>query len=214
MPKSILIPLIVLVIVLALGYIFWPSRSAAPAPREPLSTPTTLLPTTTPTPETPTLVEPVAEFKQRITKKPFGLYIDPQHSPVQPERFTGYHTGVDVEYGDVPQEVPVHAIAAGKIIHAATAQGYGGVVAIQHTINGQPVVAIYGHLKPASLPKAGQEVKAGDTIGRLGNGFTPETDGERKHLHFGLYKGSTLNLRGYVQNKSELAAWLDPATIF
>ncbi len=163
---------------------------------------------------TTTLVEPVAGFKNRITKKPFGLYIDPNNSPVQPEKFTGYHTGVDVEYGEIKEEVPVHAIAAGKIIDASTAQGYGGVVAIQHEINGQPVVAIYGHLDPASTPAAGKEVKAGDTVGRLGDGFTPETDGERKHLHFGLYKGTTLNIRGYVQNQSELSAWIDPVSIF
>ena len=36
----------------------------------------------------------------RITKKPFGIFITTQNSPVQPERFSGYHTGVDVEYKD------------------------------------------------------------------------------------------------------------------
>jgi len=32
------------------------------------------------------------------------IYITPQTSPVQPERFTGYHTGVDVEYNDIKSE--------------------------------------------------------------------------------------------------------------
>lgn len=49
----------------------------------------------------PKIVLPIAEFEKRITKKPFGIYITPQNSPVQPERFTGYHTGVDVEYEDI-----------------------------------------------------------------------------------------------------------------
>jgi len=47
------------------------------------------------------LVLPVNQFFARITKKPFGVYITPETSPVQPEKFTGYHTGVDVEFVDL-----------------------------------------------------------------------------------------------------------------
>jgi hypothetical protein len=36
--------------------------------------------------------------KAGLQKKPFGIYITPENSPVQPENFTGYHTGIDVEY--------------------------------------------------------------------------------------------------------------------
>lgn len=212
MARSIIIAVVIIVILIGAGFLIWPRRSTAPAPAKPLTVPayTSL----TLAPEKSDLTEPVPNFKTRITKKPFGLFVEPNNSPVQPEKFLGYHTGVDVEYGEVKEEVSVKAIAAGKIIDATTAQDYGGVVAIQHKINSQPIVAIYGHLDPAALPDAGASVQAGDVIGRLGVGFTPETDGERKHLHFGLYKGSTLNLRGYVQNKNELNNWLDPLTIF
>lgn len=187
------------------AWLFWPASSIAP------TTPTVSI---TPPASQPALIEPVADFKARITKKPFGLYVEPNNSPVQPERFTGYHTGVDIEYDDVDDPVPIYVIADGQIIHAGTASGYGGVVAIHHKLDDQPVVAIYGHLDPAALPPAGTSVTAGETIGQLGEGFTPATDGERQHLHFGLYKGSMLNLRGYVANQTELSAWLDPLTIF
>ena len=163
---------------------------------------------------TSSLVEPVANFKQRVTKKPFGMYITPQNSPIQPEKFTGYHTGADAEYGDVTSDVPVHAVADGKVVLARWASGYGGVVAIQHQINGQPVIGIYGHLNPNQLPKVGTQVKAGEQIGILGKAFSHETDGERRHLHFGLFKGTTVNILGYVQTKAELAKWLDPLTVF
>src|SRR3990172_8522253 len=59
---------------------------------------------------------PLERASERVTKKPFGIYITPQNSPVQPERFRGYHTAVDIEYGDVSEEVPVYAIWDGEIV--------------------------------------------------------------------------------------------------
>lgn len=161
-----------------------------------------------------TLVEPVDELVERITKKPFGLYVSPENSPVDPEVFTGYHTAIDVEYADVAADVPVRAAADGEVLVARTAQGYGGVVAIQHTIASQPVIGIYGHLDPGQLPAIGSTVSAGQSIGILGDGYTEETDNERKHLHFGLVRGSTVNLLGYVQSSPELADWHDPIKFF
>ncbi|HSX25289.1 MAG TPA: hypothetical protein VLG69_04955, partial [Candidatus Andersenbacteria bacterium] len=76
------------------------------------------------------------------------------------------------------------------------------------------IIGIYGHINPSSLPKVGQKVTAGQQIGVLGKGFTSETDGERKHLHLGLVKGTTFTLLGYVPNKSQLSGWIDPLTVF
>lgn len=164
--------------------------------------------------ENTSLLEPVAEFRERITKKPFGIYITPDHSPVSPERFTGYHTGVDVEYADVAGDVVVRAVAPGTVRVAKAAQGYGGVVAIEHEINNEKISAIYGHLAPSSLPRVGTSVAAGDTIGRLGAGGTAETDGERKHLHFAILATAAIDLRGYVPTQPELSAWRDPQELF
>lgn len=157
---------------------------------------------------------PVKEFKERITKKPFGIYITPETSPVQPERFKGYHTGVDVEYGDTAGDVPVSAIAAGTIISSGRVSGYGGVVVIKHSIDNKNYLVLYGHLNPATLAAKNTTVTSGQTIGTLGKGGASETDGERKHLHFGIYTGADLNFKGYVQTQEELKKWIDPLTLF
>ena len=43
------------------------------------------------------LAPPIESALKRVTKKPFGIYVTPQSSPVKPEKFKGYHTGVDFE---------------------------------------------------------------------------------------------------------------------
>ncbi|MBU1119228.1 M23 family metallopeptidase [Patescibacteria group bacterium] len=161
-----------------------------------------------------TLKYPVDEFDARITKKPFGIFITPSNSPVQSERFSGYHTGVDVEYDDVSEDVSVNAIADGTVVFSGWVNGYGGVTVLQHMIDGQSVQAVYGHLDPDSLLTEGTTVKEGESIGVLGEGGTSETDSERKHLHFALYSGNDLNLRGYVQSEGELEKWIDPVEAF
>lgn len=163
---------------------------------------------------TPLLLSPIAAFRSRITKKFFGTYITPQNSPVQPERFRGYHTGVDVEYGDITANVPVKTVASGTIIYSGFVSGYGGFVAEQININSAPYIAIYGHLRPSSLINNNSQVNAGDQIGVLGTAYSKETDGERRHLHFALLKGTKLDFRGYVQSQSELTLWSDPLSFY
>lgn len=153
-------------------------------------------------------IEPIAEFKSRITKKSFGIYITPDNSSVSPERFQGYHTGVDVEYGDVLSEVPVRAVSDGEVVLSDTVSGYGGVLVIRHN----DVFSLYGHLDPKSLIKAGEKVSAGREIGILGEGNSAETDGERKHLHFAISK--EMDIRGYVALKSELGRWHNPLDFY
>lgn len=167
-----------------------------------------------PSPEAPVaaaVVYPIAEFTSRITKKPFGIHITPANSPVSPERFSGWHSGTDIEYADVPGDVPVVAIADGTILASRTVDGYGGVVIIRHAVNGETVTALYGHLDPASMVANDTQVTQGQQIGILGDGYTPETDNERKHLHFSISKGSVVNLRGYVQSEAALSDWYNPA---
>ena len=162
------------------------------------------------------LVSPIQGFERRISKKPFGIFVTPENSPVQPEHFRGYHTGVYVE-NDNPagsDGIPIYAIAPGTVILSKIASGYGGVVAIQHIVGGDNILGIYGHLKPSSLPAAGARIGNGEQIGALGDGFTSETGGERQHLHFGLYRGEDTNIKGYVRTKEELKAWYNPVEFF
>jgi len=173
-----------------------------------------LIPTVAPTPSSDRLLPPIAQFKERITKKPFGVYITPKSSPVQPEKFTGYHTGTDVEYQDITADVPVFAITSGIVIFSGHVNGYGGVIIIRHQFQNKDLLALYGHLKPSSLIPKDSVVKAGDTIAILGKGFSSETDGERKHLHFAILKSDKIDFRGYVQKQPELAGWIDPLTLY
>lgn len=160
------------------------------------------------------LIEPVNEFKERITKKPFGIHITSATSPVQPENFNGYHAGVDVEYEDVADEVIVRAVTAGKVVSAKWVSGYGGVLVLRHEINGEELLVLYGHLDPDLMITIHAEVLASQQIGVLGEGGTNETDGERKHLHLSFIKGTGVNLRGYVSSESGLNAWYDPLDFY
>jgi murein DD-endopeptidase MepM/ murein hydrolase activator NlpD len=159
-------------------------------------------------------VDPLPNALSRITKKPFGILINPKTSPVQPERFAGYHTAIDLETTLEEQsiDVPVKVLCDGKLLVARNASGYGGVTVQSCTLDGLAVTVAYGHIKLASMTaKVGDQLKAGDFLANLGKGFSNETDGERKHLHLGIHKGNIVNISGYVQNKSQLNNWIDPA---
>ncbi|MEK7631873.1 MAG: M23 family metallopeptidase [Patescibacteria group bacterium] len=159
------------------------------------------------------VVYPLNNFTTRITKKPFAKYITPKTSPIQPEKFQGYHTGADAETTAKEKNatIPVYSIAAGKVLFVGYVNGYGGVIIIRHTIGKETVTALYGHIRLASTDvKKNSTVKAGQKISILGKGFSSETSGERKHLHFGLLKGTNYSYRGYVTYKSSLGSWLDP----
>lgn len=172
------------------------------------------------------LVGPVDGFRERIIKKSFGIFITPETSPIENDRFSGYHTGVDAEFTDVIEDVPVRAIADGTILVRAYASGYGGVVVARHIINGTSIVALYGHLDQKSfLPSSIVNVKAGDQIGILGDDHSDETDGVRKHLHFSLHPdrgdeeispelSQRIDFRGYVKTQEELTNWLNPLDFY
>ena len=172
-------------------------------------------PIATPPPTVPTVpfVSPLDRPTERVSKKPFGIFIEPATSPVQPERFRGYHTGVDFEVFEEERDVDVtvRAFCDGELITKRAVSGYGGVAIQSCVIDDQPVTVLYGHLKLSSITKnVGDEFTAGETLGGLGDAYSPETDGERKHLHFAIHKGGAVELRGYVSSQSALDDWLDP----
>jgi len=166
---------------------------------------------------TPKFVPPFKRVEERVTKKPFGIFIDPKTSPIQPEKFRGYHTGTDFETfpEEATSDVPVRAICSGSLEVKRSTSGYGGVVVQKCTFENQPVTVIYGHLRLASVQAAvGEDMAAGDIIGVLGTGQSQETDGERKHLHLGIHLGTAINILGYVAEKQTLKNWLDPCQLF
>jgi len=154
---------------------------------------------------------PLDRIGEREIKKPFGIYIEPANSLVQPERFQGYHTGVDFEVLGDETDVMVRSVCAGRVLVKQFVSGYGGVLVTSCLLDGQPITVLYGHLDLNSIGLSEwDEVGVGQDIGWLGDGFTEETDGERKHLHLGFHKGEAVKYAGYVGNEADLANWIDP----
>ncbi|MEK7636530.1 MAG: M23 family metallopeptidase [Patescibacteria group bacterium] len=189
------------------------------------------------------LVEPVENFAKRVFKKPFGILISPENSPISPEKFRGYHTGADAEIfpGEEKKNIFVSAVADGTVISARFAVGYGGLVVIEHEIEElipnktdghnmnkikrEKIYGIYGHIRLSSvIIRPNDQVKAGDIIGVLGEAYSDDAGGERKHLHFGLFsvrngsfvdgQGAIPDIRGYVEKKEELFQWRNPLQFF
>jgi murein DD-endopeptidase MepM/ murein hydrolase activator NlpD len=97
----------------------------------------------------------------------FGVRADPFYHAA------GMHTGMDMR-GHVGEGV--HATAAGKVVIAGWSGGYGNMVEIDH---GGGLSTRYGHLSRI-LVKAGETVKPGQIIGRVGS--TGRSTGP--HLHY------------------------------
>ncbi len=159
---------------------------------------------------------PLDRVRQRVTKKPFGLKISPKDSPISPERFSGYHTGVDFETfpEEASRDIEVRAICSGPLRSAQRAKGYGGVAIQECMLGEQALSIIYGHVQVSSVKaRPNAFLIAGDRLGVLGTRGSPETDGERKHLHLGIFQGINPDIRGYVPQKIDLSHWLDPLTV-
>lgn len=160
---------------------------------------------------------PVDKTDQRQVLLKFGMYVtpDPSQNPITPpERFTGYHTGMDIEI--LPEErdapVPIKTICEGKVLYNGSIEGYGGVVIQECTINNQPVSVLYGHLKPVSIKvtKSEERVKPETVIAELGDANTEETGNTRKHLHLGIHKGNHIEFLGYLDDEADLQEFIDP----
>jgi murein DD-endopeptidase MepM/ murein hydrolase activator NlpD len=90
------------------------------------------------------------------------------------------HTGVDIA---ASTGTPIQAAAPGRVIHSGEMGGYGRCIIIDH---GGGVATLYGHCSSLSV-WAGQQVKQGQTIGRVGT--TGLTTGP--HLHFEVRRNGT-----------------------
>jgi len=164
------------------------------------------------------LHQPLPSTSTRATPLSFGLHVtpDPDDNPIDPpERFSGFHAATDFEIseGELEGDVPVYAICKGKVRFSGFSHGYGGLVVHTCKIGGTTVTVLYGHLSLTGLPKEGQTVRAGDTLGLLADAKSYESDQNRKHLHLGIHKGKEMDLRGYVQTEEELQNYIDPQSL-
>ena len=89
-----------------------------------------------------------------------------------------FHYGMDFSS---PQGTPVYATGDGVVIRADDASsGYGNHIRIDH---GYGYVTLYGHLSAYNV-RAGQRVKRGDLIGKVGSTGRSEAP----HLHYEVMK--------------------------
>jgi murein DD-endopeptidase MepM/ murein hydrolase activator NlpD len=121
---------------------------------------------------------------------PFGYRADP---------FLGrlaLHPGVDLAeaYG-----AEIHAAAAGRVVHAGPAGGYGNMVEIDH---GNGLATRYAHMSEA-LVEEGQQVDKRAVLGRLGS--TGRSTGP--HLHYEVrVDGEPVDPERYLRAGADLAA--------
>lgn len=162
--------------------------------------------------------QPMEHTTNRPTPLHFGVHVtpDPATNPIDPpERFSGYHAAVDYEVSaeelDVP--TPVFSICRGKVVYSGFAEGYGGLLIQRCTLDGEPISVIYGHLSRKGLIEDGVTLRPGEQLGYLADARSVDSDGNRKHLHLGIHKGRSLDMRGYVQTEEDLAEFIDPATV-
>lgn len=182
----------------------------------PTSTPTTNQPA-------PTLVYPISQFFDRITANDFGQYW-PAGGTTNPDikvcpkatYYVGYHTANDLEtfVNEQNTPVPVYAIAAGTVQEAGPVSGYGGLIVLKSTINGNVYTIYYGHIDLGTKTvSTGDSVSAGQKIAELGPACSSINGNVRKHLHFGMRKGNSADVKGYVPSQSDLSAWVDPKSL-
>ena len=91
--------------------------------------------------------------------------------------YAHYHNGIDLA---ARLGTPVHAAAAGKVVFAGRESDGAVIVKIRHA---DGYTTLYGHLNPSLDVSVGDQVTAGQEIGKVG--LTGVTTGP--HLHFGLY---------------------------
>ncbi|MFG3696902.1 M23 family metallopeptidase [Micromonospora sp. NPDC047620] len=107
-------------------------------------------------------------------------------------RWGKLHTGVDLV---APEGTPYVAIHAGTVTKAGWFGGYGYAVIVQHADGSE---AIYGHSSALSVQQ-GQQVKAGDQLGLVGN--TGHSYGSHLHLEVHV-KGEPLDPVPWLQERN------------
>ncbi|TWT28451.1 peptidoglycan DD-metalloendopeptidase family protein [Planomicrobium sp. CPCC 101110] len=92
-----------------------------------------------------------------------------------------FHQGVDIANS---VGTNIKAAANGYVSFSGSMGGYGNVVILTHSINGQTHATVYAHLNSIDV-SAGQQVSQGQRIGGMGN--TGRSTGS--HLHFEIHVG-------------------------
>ncbi|MCA0401174.1 MAG: peptidoglycan DD-metalloendopeptidase family protein [Proteobacteria bacterium] len=111
-------------------------------------------------------------------------------------RSPALHSGIDFR---APAGTPVRAIAAGRIVEAGHAGGYGRMVEIDH---GYGITTRYAHLSVVSVTE-GEKIEKGAIIGQVGS--TGRSTGPHLHYEVRLDDDSTDPMR-FIRAGRMLAA--------
>ena len=99
------------------------------------------------------------------------------------------HLGVDIANSI---GTPIVAAADGVVSYVGSMNGYGNVVMVTHSIEGQVFTTVYGHLSGFNT-SVGTSVSKGEQIARMGN--TGNSTGPHVHfeIHVGEWNGKRTN---------------------
>lgn len=118
------------------------------------------------------------------------------------------HWGVDIAG---PEGTPVHAAVAGQVVRVGPVNGYGNVVAIQHSEGGKST--LYAHLQAVNV-RLGESVAGGKVIGFMGrttagpDGVVPAWGRNMGvHLHMEVHPRPTPVLGSSIQ-RDDPVLWL------
>lgn len=145
-------------------------------------------------------VQTVAESSRVVFPVPAGTWVltseyGPRVHPISGE--SSFHTGTDFA---APDGTPILAAADGTVTVAEFSGGYGGLIVIEHTLNGQTVATAYGHMWETGIHvQPGETVTAGQHIGDIGS----SGNSTGPHLHFEVRTGGTDG------EHTDPAAWLN-----
>ncbi|GAA2813425.1 M23 family metallopeptidase [Saccharopolyspora taberi] len=93
------------------------------------------------------------------------------------------HKGVDIANSI---GTPIKSVAAGKVVSAGPASGFGQWVRVQHD---DGTVTVYGHINTIDV-SVGQRVGAGEKIATMGN----KGQSTGPHLHFEVLQGGSTKI--------------------
>jgi murein DD-endopeptidase MepM/ murein hydrolase activator NlpD len=136
----------------------------------------------------PVVAVPVAESSRVVFPLPEETWVltsefGPRIHPITGE--PSFHTGTDFA---APDGTPILAAADGTVTVAEFSGGYGGLIVIEHQIDGQTVATAYAHMWQSGIHvAAGDRVTAGQHIGDVGS----SGNSTGPHLHFEVRPGGT-----------------------
>ncbi|NQV00393.1 MAG: VCBS repeat domain-containing M23 family metallopeptidase [Parcubacteria group bacterium] len=124
-----------------------------------------------------------------------------------------FHLGADVPKSAGEE---VYSFMDGTVRHVGIHSRFGTVILVEHSLNGEKIVSLYGHLRGIDvIVKEGQSVKNGQLIGYIG-AAGPENGYWSEHLHFGIRKGKYVDTNSTwvywgLGSEEEMSNWYDPA---